>query len=170
VETQAILKKRYYVIMLVVAVVISLSLITYYFFIPRTQSFKIEIDYSGGGLFQFQNEWYTEDSHMHIVGNPDQQNVKLRTGDLVVLRLLNCPAYAHLHYNYIFLSGSGGIGDVACNQITVTGSLEAPSIRARLVVPEDGYYTFELGVVNVDAYDQRNSIGIWTFSVTVSPP
>jgi len=37
-------------------------------------------------------------------------------------------------------------------------------------VPEDGYYVFELGVENVNAYFPGNSAGVWTFSVTVIHP
>jgi len=61
----------------------------------------------------------------------------------------------------VFLNG-GGLGDVACARM----SLVDPS---RFVVPEDGRYMFELGVVNVDCYFPGDSIGVWTFSVTVVP-
>jgi hypothetical protein len=39
----------------------------------------------------------------------------------------------------------------------------------RFVVPEDGYYVFELGVVNVNAYFSGKSVGVWAFNVTVTP-
>jgi hypothetical protein len=61
------------------------------------------------------------------------------------------------------LNGGGGLGDVACAQISLVDPL-------RLVVPEDGYYILELGVVNVDCYFPGDSTGVWTFSVTVVPP
>jgi hypothetical protein len=136
------------------------------------QTFKMEIDYSPGidasALVQFQNEWYTRGSVMHLIDNPSQQSIQLRKGDSVVLRLLDNPlnatqeGYYYLSYNYVFLNGGGGLGDVACAQI----SLVDPS---RFVVPEDGYYVFELGVVNVDCYFPGGSTGVWTFSVTVVP-
>lgn len=166
-EIWKVLKKRYYIVMLVVAIAISL-IVASYFFMPKTQTFKMEIDYSGfEDLVQFQNEWYIRGSVMHIIDNPNQQSIQLRKGDSVVLKLLDNPSKAaqewYLHYNYIFLNGGGGLADVACEKI----SLDDPP---RFVVPEDGYYIFELGVVNVDAYYPGDSIGVWTFSVTVIPP
>ena len=135
------------------------------------QTFKMEIDYSpridAGALVQFQNEWYTRGSAMHLIDNPSQQSIQLRKGNSIVLELLNSPlnatqgGYYYLSYNYVFLNG-GGLGDVACAQI----SLVDPS---RFVVPEVGRYMFELGVVNVDCYFPGDSIGVWTFSVTVVP-
>ena len=104
---------------------------------------------------------------MHLIDNPSQQSIQLRKGNSIVLELLNSPlnatqgGYYYLSYNYVFLNG-GGLGDVACAQI----SLVDPS---RFVVPEDGRYMFELGVVNVDCYFPGDSIDVWTFSVTVVP-
>jgi hypothetical protein len=136
------------------------------------QTFKIEINYSlkfeASDLAQFQNEGYTRGSVMHIIDNPTQQSIQLRKGNSVVLKLLDNPLNAtqeghYLSYNYVFLNGGDGLGDVACAQISL---VDPP----RFVVPEDGYYIFELGVVNVDCYFPGNSIGVWTFSVTVVPP
>ncbi|HVP16507.1 MAG TPA: hypothetical protein VMT42_03995 [candidate division Zixibacteria bacterium] len=49
---------------------------------------------------------------------------------------------------------------------------ENPSMkyRTRALIPEDGYYVFELGVVNVNAYFPGKSVGFWTFSATVISP
>jgi hypothetical protein len=166
-EIWEILKRRYYIVMLAVAIAIS-SIIAYCFFIPKTQTFKVEIDYSAGfDLVQFQNELYRRGSVMHIIDSPSRQSVQLRKGVSVVLRLLDNPSNVtqewYLCYNFIFLNGGEVLGDVACKQIR----LDDPP---RFVIPEDGYYVFELGVVNVDSYDPRNSIGVWAFSVTVIPP
>lgn len=133
------------------------------------QTFKMEIDYNppieeGNWLVQFQGRWYTRGSTMHIVDNTNQQSIFLRKGDVVVLKLVDYPSSVTrefgLGYNYIFLKGDNGLGDVACVQV----SLDDPP---RFTVPESGYYIFEVGVANVDAYWFRNSIGFWTFSVTV---
>ena len=55
------------------------------------QTFKMEIDYSprieAGALVQFQNEWYTRGSVMHVIDNPTQQSIQLRKGDSVVSRI-----------------------------------------------------------------------------------
>lgn len=113
---------------------------------------------------QFQNEWYIRGSVMHIIDNPDQQSIQLRKGDVVVLELVDYPSTVtqewYLSYNYIFLKGSEGLGDVACVQV----SLDDPP---RLAIPEDGCYIFDVGVVNVDVYWSRDSIGAWTFNVAV---
>jgi hypothetical protein len=135
------------------------------------QTFRIEINYSpkfeATALAQFQNESYTRGSVMHIIDNP-AQSIRLKKGDSVVLKILDNPLNAtregyNLSYNYVFLNESGGLVDVACAQISL---VDPP----RFVVPEDGYYIFELGVVNVDCYFPGNSIGVWAFSVTVVPP
>ena len=43
------------------------------------QTFKMEIDYrpriEAGALVQFQNEWYTRGSVMHLIDNPSQQHI-----------------------------------------------------------------------------------------------
>jgi hypothetical protein len=135
------------------------------------QTFKIEIEYNppieeGNWLVQFQNVWYIRGSAMHIIDSLNQ-SIQLRKGDVVVLRLLDYPSDVtegwYLRYNYVFLNNGSELGDIACEQI----SLDDPP---RFTIPKDGYFVFELGVVNVDAYWFRNSIGVWTFSVTVTPP
>lgn len=60
------------------------------------------------------------------------------------------------------LNGGSVQGDVACASIGLVDPL-------RFVVPEDGYYVFELGVVNVNAYFSGKSVGAWAFNVTVTP-
>ena len=130
---------------------------------PKTQTFNIEIDYSPGieasTLVQFQNGWYQRGSVMHIINNPNQQSIQLRKGDSVVLKLLDYPSNVtqewYLSYNYVFLNGGGGLGDTACEQII----LDDPP---RFVVQEDGYYIFELGVVNVDVCYPGISAGLRT--------
>lgn len=134
------------------------------------QTFKIEIDYNpsirANALVRFQNDgWYMRGSVMHIIDNPNRQSIQLRKGDSVVLKLTEYPpivTQGFLSYNSIFLQGSDELGDVACGKIR----LDDP---ARFTIPEDGYYVFELGVINVDCYWFRDSIGVWTFDVIVSP-
>lgn len=71
------------------------------------QTFRIEIDYSprveAGALVQFQNEWYTRGSVMHVIDNPTQQSIQLRKGDSVVLELLDNPLSA-TQGGYYYLS------------------------------------------------------------------
>ena len=68
------MKKKYYVVILAAVLTIS-SIIAYYYFMPKTQTFNMEIDYSPGieasALVQFQNEWYRRGSVMHIINNPN---------------------------------------------------------------------------------------------------
>jgi hypothetical protein len=134
------------------------------------QTLKIEIDYNpsteANTLVEFQNDGlYMRGSVMHIIDNPNQQSIQLRKGDSVVLKLDEYPStvtQGFLSYNSVFLQGSEGLGDVACEKIGLDDTL-------RFTVPEDGYYVFELGVINVDCYWFRESIGVWTFDVTVIP-
>jgi hypothetical protein len=134
------------------------------------QTLKIEIDYNpsteANTLVEFQNDGlYMRGSAMHIIDNPSQQSIQLRKGDSVVLKLDEYPStvtQGFLSYNSVFLQGSEGLGDVACEKIGLDDTL-------RFTVPEDGYYVFELGVINVDCYWFRESIGVWTFDVTVIP-
>jgi hypothetical protein len=163
------LKKEYYIVMLVVAIAIS-SIIAYYFSMPRTQTFKIEIDYSPlfeSALVQSKNEWYVRGSVMHIIDYPHQRSIQLRRNDSVLLKLSDYPPNVteewNLIYNYVFLNDVGGVGDVTCEQIW-------PGEPMRFTVPKDGYYVFELGVPIADAYYPGDSIGNWTFIVTVIPP
>jgi hypothetical protein len=134
------------------------------------QTFKMEIDYNpsteANPLVEFENDGlYMRGSVMHIIGNPDQQTIHLRKADSVVLKLTEYPSTVRqgfLSYNSIFLQRSDELGDVACKKISLDDPL-------RFTVPEDGYYVFELGVINVDCYWFRESIGAWTFDVTVIP-
>jgi hypothetical protein len=143
---------------------------------PKTQTLKIEIDYSSryeeNWLVEFQDEFYARGSVLHVVDDPNQQTIQLRKGDSVVLKLLDYPSnvtqewylnLSALNYNFLFLNGGSVQGDIACAQINSNDTL-------RFVVPEDGYYVFELGVVNVNCYFPGKSLGVWTFSVTVIPP
>jgi hypothetical protein len=168
------LKKIYFVIMLVVAIVVS-SIIAYSYSMPKTRTLKIEIDYSPryeeNWLVEFQDELYVRGSVMHVVDDPNQ-SIQFRKDDSVVLKLLDYPSYvtqewylnySALNYNFVFLNGGSVQGDIACAQISSNDTM-------RFVVPEDGYYVFELGVVNVDCYFPGKSVGVWTFSVTVIPP
>jgi len=153
--------------MLVAAIAIS-SIIAYCFFMPRTHTFKIEIDYSPrfeSALVRFENEWYVRGSVMHTIDYPNQSSIRFRRSDSVVLKLLDYPstvAQEWLFFNTVFLNEVGGLGDVACERILASESL-------RFTVPKDGYYVFELGVPIVDAYYPGDSIGNWTFIVTVVP-
>lgn len=171
------LKKIYFAIILVVAITIS-SIIaySYSYTTPKTRTLKVEIDYNptyeGNALVKFQDEWYTRGSFMHLIDDPNQQNIQLNKDDSVLLRLLNYPSnvtqewyanFSPLNYNYVFLNGGSVQGDITCAQIS---SADPP----KFVVPQDGYYVFELGVVNVNAYFPGNSVGVWTFSVTVTHP
>lgn len=134
------------------------------------QTFKMEIDYNPpaevNALVEFKNEGlHMRGSVMHIVDNPDQQSILLRRGDSVVLKLTDYPSTVRqgfVPYNFIFLHGSGELGDVACKEIR----LDDPP---RFAVQEDGYYVFELGVTNVDCYWFKESVGTWAFDLTVSP-
>jgi hypothetical protein len=128
----------------------------------------MEIDYNpsteADALVEFENDGlYMRGSVMHIIGSPSQQSIQLRQGDSVVLKLTEYPStvtQGFLSYNSIFLQGSAELGDVACEKISLDDPL-------RFTVPEDGYYVFELGVINVDCYWFRDSIGAWTVDVTV---
>lgn len=134
------------------------------------QTFQMQIDYNPSNeenpLIEFQDDClYMRGSTMHIVGSFNQQNFQLRKGDSVVLALVEYPStvtQGFLSYNFVFLHGGDGLGDVACKEIL----LDEPLM---FTVSEDGYYVFELGVINVDCYWFKDSVGVWTFDVTVVP-
>jgi hypothetical protein len=168
------LKKGYYAIALALAIAISSSVL-YYCFVPRimpeTKTLDVEIVYSPKyDLVQFQDELYTRRSVMHVNNGTDQQSIQLREGDSVVLKLLDYPSnltkewyadFNSLNYHYVFLNGGGEQGDIASSRVSSVDPL-------RFVVPKDGYYTFEIGVVNVNAYSSGRSAGLWAFNVTVN--
>jgi len=167
------LKKIYIAIMLLVAIIIS-SIIAYSYSMPRTQALKIEIDYNSSWedrtIVEFQDVLYMRGSVMHVVDDPNQQSIQLSKDDSVVLKLLDYPSnvnqgylYNTLNYNFVFLNGGSVQGDIAGARVSLSDTL-------KFEVPEDGYYVFELGVENVNAYFPGNSAGVWTFSVTVIHP
>jgi hypothetical protein len=167
------LKKGYYAIALALAIAISSSVL-YYYFVPRimseTKTLNVEIDFSPKyDLVQFQDELFTRGSVMYVNNGTDEQSIQLREGDSVVLKLLEYPSnvtkewYANfnpLNYHYVFLNGDEQ-GDIKCSRVSSVDPL-------RFVVPKDGYYTFEIGVVNVNAYSSGRSSGVWAFNVTVN--
>lgn len=138
------------------------AFVAYYFTLPKQREYILTIDYTGGtALVPYQDGLYHIGQLHYFNDNQSQTFIECRRSDLVVIELLEYPETATtIEFNNLFLTDSEGWIDRV--QISLVYN---PSF----VIPTEGFYHFDLGVLKIPFYDYLYSKGLWTFKVTIIP-
>lgn len=157
-------------LLIVVSIIIALA-VAYFFVLPKGrevnfhESHVVTIEFHGGtALTPFRGVFYHMGGRTMIDYDPNQSSINLRGGDLLSIKLLGYPSNVTSYYlqeNHLFLIEQGGNGMVEGKRVTLI-------FLIGFVVPYDGVYSFDLGVIDTPYYDYKNSKGLWMFEVTIT--